>query len=189
MVIKASPYHFNLMCKTTRAGWVSSDLLNAQGRESQLCSCLTSRFWINRLHFQKSALFLETHLEKFTTDSLLTGQGGGGLFGGSGRGFGTTECCEWVLVPSEGRGRGPEGGGGAWFRLCSDLEWGAWGEYCLWGEVTGLVCGWAVCSFGTVAYAGTGGGFSAGRTIEFLERAGQDGLGRGEDFPWGRRQT
>lgn len=55
----------------------------------------------------------------FTTDGL-TGQGGGGLFGGSGRGLCPVELCSCVLVSSEGGG--PEGGGGAWFRLCSDLK-------------------------------------------------------------------
>lgn len=56
----------------------------------------------------------------FTTDGLLPGQGGGGLFGGSGRGLlGAAECREWVLVSRGGKGGGPEGGGGAWFRLCS----------------------------------------------------------------------
>lgn len=50
-----------------------------------------------------------------TPDGLLTGQGGGGLFGGSGRG----------LVTAGGKGGGPGGGGGALFRLCSaDLTGG-----------------------------------------------------------------
>lgn len=70
-------------------------------------------------------MFLLKNIQKiFTPDGLLTGQSGGGLFGGSGRGLGTAECCEWVFVSREGKGVGPEGGGGAWFRLCADLKGG-----------------------------------------------------------------
>lgn len=43
---------------------------------------------------------------------LLTGQGGGGLLGGSGR------SLERVLRLGECTGGGPEGGGGAWLRFC-----------------------------------------------------------------------
>lgn len=63
-------------------------------------------------------------LKIFTTDGFFTGQGGGGLFGGSGLDLSAAECCEWVLVSGEGKGGGPEGGRGAWFRLSSDLKGG-----------------------------------------------------------------
>lgn len=136
-------------------------------------------------------LFTLKHRKEITSNGLLTGQDGGGLVGGSGRGLGAAGCCKWVLVSCEGKGGGPDGGGGAWFRLCSDLKGGrvkSWGECCLWGEVTGWIWGWTICSFCSAAYAGTGGGLTAGRTIACLDRVWQDGLGRGEDFPCGRMQ-
>ncbi len=51
--VKASPCHFYWTCNLR--GW---DWLHAQRRERHLCSCFTSRFWMNRLHFQTSAVFL-----------------------------------------------------------------------------------------------------------------------------------
>lgn len=39
------------------------------------------------------------------------------------------------------------------------------------------------CSFCSAEYAGTGGGFPAGRTVACLDRAEEEGMGRGEEFP------
>lgn len=127
----------------------------------------------------------------FTTDALMPGQGGGGLSGGSGRGLGAAERCGWLLVPREcsgGAGGGPEGGG-ARFCFCWVSCAGLTGAYCLWGEATGWICGWGVCSCFCAAYAGMGGGFTAGRTMLCLDRAEQDGLAWGEDFTCGRMFT
>lgn len=54
-----------------------------------------------------------TRLKCVTSNGLLTGQGGGGLVGGSGRGLGTAEVRELFLGPREAKN--PDGGGGACF--------------------------------------------------------------------------
>ncbi len=53
MAVKASDYYFQWTCQTAHAEQICSDLLNAQRRKRQLCSCLTSGFWMN----QPSATF------------------------------------------------------------------------------------------------------------------------------------
>lgn len=65
-----------------------------------------------------------TKENKISSNTLLPGQGGGGLFGGSGRGLDNGEGCEKLLVFRESTGGGPSGGGGAWFCLCSHLKGG-----------------------------------------------------------------
>lgn len=82
-------------------------------------------------------------------------------------------------------GGGPEGGGGACLCFCSDLKGGSerpWGEHCLCVEFKGCFWGGALCSFCSAEWAGTGGGFPAGRALAYLDRVEGEGLGWGEGF-------